>query len=354
MELSDRKLKVLSALIETYIHTGEPVGSKALQESLDRAVSSATIRNDMAELAELGLIEQPHTSAGRVPSPRGYRLYIDRLMNHRPVTREEKRLIDELLGDSPRDPERLMLTASRALAELTQFAALSTTPESETAVIVKCELIPAAARTAIIVLLTSTGLMKSRLCRSDAELTPQLCQVFRSAVSDAVCGRTLSEISPPFVQTLAASLGEFAFSATPLLIGLYETAEDAAQSELRLEGQSNLLMHPGFTGPQLRELLDFLSRRQQLKGLLDQLHGGVRVMLGPESHRPELTGSSMVVARYHVGSREAGAIGVVGPDRMNYAKIIPSLEYFAKRLGTMLSETLSPPEQEDGSAGGKD
>lgn len=103
MELGERKLKVLSALIEAYINTGEPVGSKALQEALDRAVSSATIRNDMAELSELGLLEQPHTSAGRIPSPKGYRLYIDKLMSHAPVTKEERRFIDTMLGEHADD-----------------------------------------------------------------------------------------------------------------------------------------------------------------------------------------------------------------------------------------------------------
>lgn len=340
MELGERKLKVLSALIEAYINTGEPVGSKALQEALDRAVSSATIRNDMAELSELGLLEQPHTSAGRVPSPRGYRLYIDKLMSHAPVTKEERRFIDTMLEEHADDPERLLENASLALAQLTRFAALSTTPESETAVILKCELIAAGRRLAILLLVTSAGMMKSKLFKTDTDITPELCERFRRVTAEHVCGVPLSDICLPFVQTLAASLGEHAFTMTPLLIGLYETASEAAQAQVRLEGQANLLIHPEFDGEHVRRLMEFLAKRKELAELLHQYHGGVNVVLGSESPTPELSGSSVVIARYRLGSREGGTIGVIGPSRMNYSKIIPSLEYFALRLGNLLSEDL--------------
>lgn len=338
--LGQRKLHVLSAIIDSYIASGEPIGSKALSEALDFTVSSATIRNYMAELSELGLIAQPHTSAGRIPSPLGYRLYIDHLMGKMPLSDDERQIIDSMLGLGKDDPERLLDEASSALAELTQFVSLSISPRSETATVSRCEIIPTGRRLAALLLLTSTGILKNRLCRVECDLTPEIIAVFSKLVDENIIGTALADLTLPFVQTLATNLGQYAFALVPLLAGLHEMAKEAAESQIRLGGQSNLLIHPEFDSLSAHRILQFISKRESLSNVLDQHHKGISVMLGNETRQPELAGSSIVFTHYFTSGNEAGAIAIIGPQRMNYSKIIPSLEYFAARLSNLLTEAL--------------
>ncbi|MBR6408086.1 MAG: heat-inducible transcription repressor HrcA [Clostridia bacterium] len=339
MELNQRKLKVLNAIVKEYIQTGEPVGSKALVSRLDNTVSSATIRNDMAELTQLGLIEQPHTSAGRVPSQAGYRLYIDNLMEHSSISDEEKQKIDRMLSHSD-DPDKLIENASDAMAELTNMAAVTTTPTSRQMTVSDVQLIPIGNDSCVIVLITSGETMKSRLIRNLPGLSDELKSAFGATVSKHIIGKNIVDITMPYVQTLAISLGEFAFEMIPLLIGVYETAKEAGEASLCLKGQANLLAHPEYAPSRIKELLEFMSHRDQVLSLLRRQAPGVSVILGSEVNQNALSGSSIVITRYTTGRSETGLVGLIGPDRMDYSRLISSLEYFALRLGNLLSGLL--------------
>ena len=167
MELSNRQQKILAAVVEHYIAAGEPVGSKMLCDSLDFTVSPATVRNEMSELAERGLLLQPHTSAGRIPSQKGYRVYVDRLMKSRPLSPEERRTIDSLLLSNAYDPQKLLEGVSRLLAGMTRFAAVSTSPGGQGAAIRAVQFVQTSRRTAMAILITSAGTMKTRVFRCD-------------------------------------------------------------------------------------------------------------------------------------------------------------------------------------------
>lgn len=347
MDLGERKLQVLAAIVEGYIATGEPVGSRAVQEALGKVVSSATIRNDMAELSELGLLEQPHASAGRVPSLAGYRLYIDKLLSPQPLSKEDRKTIDAMFAGPADDPQRMLKTASQALAQMTQLVAMSTSPSADLARVMHCEVIPVGRGNAAIVLLTSGGVMKSRLIRTAFDLTPEMREVFARVADAEIKGRALCDVTMPFIQTVAAQLGEYSLLLTPLLIGLYETAQEASEASIAMDGQANLLILPEYMGLRAHALMEYLAGGSHLARLLLNHHGGVHVVLGGESSQPALDGSSVVMTRYNIGSREGGALGVIGPTRMNYAKIIPSLEYFAVQLGRLLSEAWGDPLEDD-------
>lgn len=335
-ELSERKLKVLAAIVEIYIKSGDPVGSKAVADFLDKSVSSATIRNDMTELTQLGLINQPHTSAGRVPSQAGYRLYIDNLMQRSKLTDNEKANIDDMLTFSD-NPEEFLETTSSALAYLTNMAAMSTTPAADEATVTNIQLISAGHNTAVIVLITSNGIMKSRLCRLTGQLSDDTMTLFSKIANSTLVGQNLSSITLPYIQTLAAGLGEKSFEMIPILLGVYEAVKDAGESGLCLKGQANLLIHPEYGGVRARELLEFLSQHEQLMLLLQKSNSGVNVVLGSESNQKALDGSSVLITRYNIGNNQSGVIGILGPDRMDYSKLIPSMEYFALRVGKILS-----------------
>lgn len=340
MEISERKRKILAAIVEAYVKTGEPVGSKALCKALDYAVSSATIRNEMADLVEMGLLEQPHTSAGRVPSHEGYRLYIDQLMNQTPITEEEQRFIDGNLSSSADDPEHLLEDASQILAEMTRYAAVSTTPSDEEATVRHLQLVQTGRCTAMVVMMISSGMLKNKIFRCDYDLTPEILRIFHKMLNEKLAGIPVASITPAFIQTMAASLGEMTMLMPSVLMAVLEAAREAMEAEVRLEGQYNLLFLPEFGMDSARRLMEFLNQREQLIRLLEGQAGATKVLIGPESEYPELYDSSLVVSRYYLGGKNAGAIGIIGPTRMDYAKMIPKLEYLASSVGTLLSEIM--------------
>ena len=326
--------------METYVATGEPVGSKALCEALDFPVSSATIRNEMAELAEMGLLEQPHTSAGRVPSHLGYRLYINRLMQPKPVPEEEQRYIDSILTAAADDPERLLEEASQMLARLTKMAAVSTSPTDEDATVRNIEFVQTGRRSGMVMLMTSFGMIKTRAFRCDYDLTPDILRVFYRLVNQKLRGLPLASITPAYIQSMAVTLGDMAMLLPAVLMAVLEAAKDALAADVRLEGETNLLFFPESELMSTRRVIEFLNHRKELAQLLLHQGGSVRVLIGRENERPELMDSSVVVARYSLAGNEAGAIGVIGPTRMDYARMITSLEYLARSVGTLLSEIL--------------
>lgn len=341
MELGERKQKILTAVIDAYIQTGEPVGSKTLVELLDHAVSSATIRNEMAELAAWGYLEQPHTSAGRIPTAKAFRLYIDRLMRQHPLSEEDRQDIDDMLKNSAGDPERLIGEASQALAESTGCAAVSTTLSEQGTVVRRIEIMRVSPHMAALLLMTGSGVLRSRVCRFDAEVSAEVLELLCRRLTEEFLGCQLAEIGVPQVQNLLVALGDNGLVCAPALSAFYDLVQESAEAEVLLKGQLNLLQHPDYELEHARALLGFLAQREQLIPMLEAHSGGLRVVLGSESLRPELTGSSIILTRYSLGDRADGALGLIGPLRMDYAATIPRLEYFAKAIGQLLSDMFN-------------
>ncbi len=335
MELTQRQERVLSCVVAGYSRTGEPVGSKAVAEEL--GVSSATVRNEMAWLIERGLLEQPHTSAGRVPSQRGYREYIDRLMTVRPLDEGEKRTLDSMLLGSAYDPEALLLRAAQLLAGTARCLAAATTPSGAGAVVKAVQFVQTARRTAMLLLLSSAGTMKTRIFRCDFDLTPELTRLFFRVFNEKVTGKMVADITPAFAQSMAASLGEMYVLMGPPLQALLEAARDTAGTQVLLSGQMNLLFYPELEPRGIRRVLDFLERREELVGLLAMKPGKVRVLIGRESGREELADLSLAVARYSVAGQDAGCIAAMGPVRMDYPRLTAILEYLSSQVGGLLT-----------------
>jgi len=350
----NRRQKILAAIVEQYIETGEPVGSKALLDKLDISVSSATIRNDMAALTKMGYIYQPHTSAGRIPTQSGYRYYVDNLMKVAELGEGDRRRIEAGVDDRSGDPEALLTKAGEALTEFTNYAALSTTPSDENAVIKNIEMVPVAPKVAMVVLMTSTGILKSKACRTDVTISPDMKSVFDTVVSDEFVGKPLQDIGTVMIQTIVASLGAKALTMSPLLSAIADLAEEASQTEVNLSGQSSLLGYKEYEN-NLPELLQFLHQTGPLNMLVSSgepdADTGIEVRIGSENRYKELSGSSTIISRYKIGDKATGAIGIIGPTRMNYSKLIPSIKYLSDIVSRILSdvyeEGMLPDEQHD-------
>lgn len=328
MELSRRKEDILATIIRSYIRSGEPVGSKALCEEL-RSVSSATIRNEMSELCELGYLDQPHTSAGRIPTDRAFRLYIDRLMTLRSLTDKEKNALDTLLPVDNDCDERSLRWALKSLADATHCVALLTS-EATGILVHKVELIPMGQYTALLVLVTTTGSVQSRMLRFASPLTDALITRFINVVEKGLIGTEISAVQPAILQTLVAGSGEYALELTPLLSALTELISETGESKLELAGQSNLLMYGEFSPVRVREILEMFSRNEMLS-LLDMWNRDSGVILGSDTAYRALDTSSIIVSRYKTDAR-SGYIGVIGPLRMDYDIMIPSINYLAGAL----------------------
>lgn len=341
MQPAIRKLKVLEAIVDSYIGTGEPVGSKTICDGLEFNVSSATVRNDMAELAELGLLTQPHTSSGRIPTNLGYRLYVDKLMSRKPVSLREQSVINDSLMLHADAPEYLLSEAAQILSDITRYAAAVTSPPADGAFIKQVKFVQTGRNTAMAVLITSTGMVKNRLFRCDFQVTGEILEMFDAAINDKLYGTMLVDVTPAFIQSAAISLGELSMLVPNALIAIHDAAKDAATMNIALEGQSNLLFLPELSFESARRTVDLLSRTNDVIQMLNAYNDKTTVLIGEETKLPELSEASVVISRYNVSDICSGAIAVIGPTRMNYSKTISNTEYLADIVGAMLSGLLN-------------
>lgn len=339
MAISERKRRILTAIVEHYIRTGEPVGSKTLAMITGLNASPATIRNDMAELFEMGLLEQPHTSAGRIPSHMGYRLYIDNLMCCKPLSQEEKDEIDALFNVRDPDPDRLLQAAANALAYYTNCASIAATVTPKHIEVKRIDIVPIDSRTAVLILVATNGMVRDKVCRTGANMTPEVFEFFRKFATDRFCGRTLSDISSYYVNSVAVSLGEYSRIFTPLLISIYELCREVEEGQFYVSGETNLLAYQEFARI-AHDMLLLLNSKREMTDMLNRPVAAMEVVVGKENTRSEMNAASLVVAKYNVGMDNGGAVGIIGPVRLDYATIIPHIQYFASTLGKLMSETL--------------
>ncbi|MBR5485307.1 MAG: heat-inducible transcription repressor HrcA [Oscillospiraceae bacterium] len=343
MDLDERKQKILSAIVEQFIRTGEPVGSKKIAEMMNFKVSPATIRNDMAVLFDRGLLEQPHTSAGRVPSHLGYRVYINNLMRCIPMSQQEQAEIDSVFNVMNPDPDKLMADAAKTLAEMTGCVSITSTFTPKTVFVSRVELIPATDRTVVILVIASNGVIKNKVCRVMFRVNAQICEFFTSFVNDRLQGRSLNEISMWYLNSISVDLGEYSALFNPLLASVYELCKEINDGQFYIEGQTNLLAYPELADT-VSDLLLMFTDKEKVLSALPSGEQDMIISIGKENHKMELADSSVMLARYSIGGNRCGVVGLIGPIRLNYAKLVPNIAYFAQLLGTLLSDTFEQQE----------
>ena len=337
MDLSDRKKKILSAVVDKYIMTGEPVGSKVLCGDL--AVSSATVRNEMSELSELGYLDQPHTSAGRIPSQRGLRYYINNLMQNYDISDAERFSIENRFDSTVGEPEEIISHAAKLLSDITGCASVASTPYDPQAVIKRVELVPISSSAVMIVVLVSTGVIRSRICRCENEININVAELFYNIAAAHFIGRCPSELTIAKIQTLAASLGDKAFTMIPLLFALYELSDEASRFNVITEGQSNLLNYKELEAD-VYNIYEFLKMKSGLYQILRSGRDNLSVSIGRESMNRALENTSIISSRYSVGGKVVGSMGIIGPLRMDYSRIIPTIMFISETVGNVLSGTI--------------
>lgn len=328
-------MKILAAIIDEYIRTGEPVGSKSLAEAYDIKVSSATIRNTMAALEQEGYLDHPHTSAGRVPTFKGFRYYIDNLMNPEPVAAENISRIDELLDKGGLTDDAIVESASTALAEITKCAAISTNHASKFSVISKVDVIPTGRRMYVLLLITSNGAIKNKVCRMEFDFTDEQMKSFTDFLNENLRGVNLENMSEEYVEKLVSAMGSYMLSLSPLLHAVYELSEEMMRDSVEVKGEANLLACGDIPA---QDVMRFLEQKNLFPEMLDGALSGISVKFGEEDGTMAISNSTVVSASYYKDGKPAGTLGIIGPMRLDYRKVIPYIEYLSKKVTRMLSD----------------
>ena len=336
-----RKQQILAAIVESFISTGEPVGSKSLLDETGLNVSSATVRNDMAELTGRGYLKQPHTSAGRVPTEQGYRYYIDHVMRVTPLSEGAMTTIRDSLSRRADSPEDILQSAADLCERLTGSLALATTPNPDDCRIRKISFVQTGAQSAMAVLICSNGIIRTKLFRCDFVLTPTLLQFLDRAVNETFAGVAATAVGQPFIQTAAVRFGEFSLFLPPALIAILEAAQLASKVSIRHSSLSKLIFDLSGSGMVNRELVEFLQNENDLALLLERRPQRTAVTIGKENSRVELKNSALFSTRYSIGGNPSGLLAAIAPLRTDYARTIAILEGIAQCAGEMIEELIS-------------
>lgn len=341
MKLSDRKKLILKAVVDNYIETAEPVGSKAVVQKMSIPVSSATVRNEMSELENLGFLEQPHTSAGRIPSHAAYRLYVDELMSRYQMTARDMDEVRQALGFRMRELDTLISEAGRMVSELTHHAAIALTPAAEVESVRRFEVIGVDRSTVVLVLVTSSDQIKNRICRLNIPLSELEIAAANRALNKFFTNIPLRDMTGERVNRAEYETGA---EITELLVAAIDFATDVLNRilnrDLYLSGATQLLQYPEFRDvDRARSLLDCLSDRDMLARLpMPEPGETVRISIGSENNLEPLSDASVVVTSYEASHGARGLIGVVGPTRMDYARVCARLEKFSEGLSRILND----------------
>jgi len=336
MALDDRKLEVLRAIVEDYVATHEPVGSKALVERHALGVSPATVRNDMAVLEDEGYIRQPHTSAGRVPTDRGYRLFVDRLSKVKPLSPAERRAIERFLVGAV-DLDDVVHRSVRLLAQLTRQVAVVQYPSLARSTVRHLELVPVSTTRLLLVMITDTGRVEQRIVELPEPTPHEDVTELRRVVNNKLAGVKLAD-TPPLVQELVDQLKDPAMNV--LAVVLLETLVERHEERIALAGTANLArLNSLDLAGSLRPILEALEEEVVLLKLFDEVQAGsTMVRIGDENEVADLRTTSVVSTGYGPGSTVVGGLGVVGPTRMDYPSTIATVRAVARYVGDLLAQ----------------
>ncbi|NMB00226.1 MAG: heat-inducible transcription repressor HrcA [Firmicutes bacterium] len=336
--LDERKRLVLRAIIDSYIETAEPVGSRTIARKHDLGVSPATIRNEMADLEETGYLQQPHVSAGRIPSDKGYRFYVDALMQPHTFSVPELKRIEQEMSDSKLTPEGALHEASRLLALLTESVSLIAAPSTDQLVFKHLQLVPLEDAGILVTLVLHPMIVKNRLIRTEQEYSPEQINELSVALNKKLKGITYRQLSATILNEIIRDFGDIGRVLVELV--LQGLAEDKGE-QLYASGTVNILNKPEFRDVERAiALLEALEQKEHLLSVLSSASrsSGVQVVIGHENAHSAMQGCSLVTCTYYVGNDVVGTLGVLGPTRMDYARVVSTVSVVAHTLSTLLTD----------------
>lgn len=344
MELTERKKKVLRSVVDLYIRTAEPVGSKAITELPDMNYSSATIRNEMADLTTMGYLEQPHTSAGRVPSAAGYRMYVDELMMDYRLSVDETKSINNAIEEKMNQVDKLVERVAKLVSQATNLPAISAAARQGNATVLQYNLLRSGTGSFILVLTLPGDQVVNKLIKLPVAIADSDLSLLSALLNTAMTEITVEEFTAEKMDKVMRSAGAAA-SLVPVIVDFtVETLKKQSSTNMAIAGQARLLGLPEYRDVDKAQRVLSSIDEDALSNLPAVMEGanGTKVIVGPENIADELKDTSVVMTKFDIGDGMQGMIGVVGPTRMDYAKVTARLSYFAESLSKMFSKPSSP------------
>ena len=344
MELTERKKKVLRSVVDLYIRTAEPVGSKAITEQPDMSYSSATIRNEMADLTAMGYLEQPHTSAGRIPSAAGYRLYVDELMADYRLSMDETRSISDAIEEKMQRVDKMVEKVAKLVSQATDLPAISMASRQTNATVKRFELILAGQGSVILVLMLSDEQVVNKLIKLPVLAEEADLKLLSAVLNATLTGLPTEEYTPELLERIMDAAGPVASLAPIVMEFATETIRSRASTNMAVAGHMRLLGQPEYRDTEKAQRIMSTLDEDSLSNLpaIMQNANGTQVLVGPENVAQELKDTSVVMTKFDIGDGMQGMIGVVGPTRMDYAKVTARLSYFAESLSKMFAKPETP------------
>lgn len=337
MLLDERKKRILEAVIEEYNATAEPVGSNKIANDYKLGFSPATIRNEMANLEELGYLEQPHVSAGRIPSSQGYRFYVDSIMQEKKLTPSEKQVIDQILKEDVTKFETLIKEASNIIARLTNYASIAIGPAMDSCQVEEIKLVKIGQDRLMIVILADNGIIKESIIKYTGQIPEENIEIFNNYLNYKLKGMNFNDIYENINEYVENELHNISNNIVPLVVELNNLLVNN-NADIYMDGAKNLLNLPELKKEEtLKNFLNIIETQDALKEMLKNSYdGNINVYIGQENAFDDLKDFTIITYKQKINDKELGTIGLIGPKRMDYKKVIPVIKY----VGDVIQEKI--------------
>jgi heat-inducible transcriptional repressor len=341
MELGERKKAILRAIIDDYIQTAEPVGSRTIAKKHEMGLSPATIRNEMADLEELGYLEQPHTSAGRIPSDKGYRLYVDELMEVGYPTREEIEAIKGMLQLATiYEVDKIIRRVTKLISEVTNYTSAVLSPSVKKSKVMSIQLIQVSLTELVAVVVTDTAIIKNVVIKLPRPISGDTTVKINNMLNEKLCGLTIQDIGLEVISSIQMEMAGYNEIFNAIIPVLYESLRDA-QSEVYLEGTTNIFQHPEYNDiDKAKNFLSLIEQKDVLREIFFEEGESLVISIGKENEIKEIKDCSVIKASYKISNKNVGTIGVIGPTRMDYGRVIGILKSLSDILNKMLKNSF--------------
>jgi len=340
VQLGKRKLQILHAVINDYISTGEPVGSRTIAKKYDMGISPATIRNEMSDLEEMGYLQQPHTSAGRIPSDKAYRFYVDKLMKTRKPTAEEAERIERIYQQKTAEIEKIIEQVANILSDITSYTSVVLGPRLNKVLIRRIELIPIDGQYALLLVVTSAGIIKDTLIRIPDNIDAGYLERMSNMLTKYYRNKTFAEVNIKQAADIQMEMKKRKEFISSVLDAFANNIASKNQSDIYLGGTANIFNFPEYQNIiKAREFLNLIENRDILYKLLNQYETeeDIMIVIGTENIYNEMQDCSVVIGTYSIGDKVLGTMGLIGPTRMEYSKAVSIMRYVGESVSRYLT-----------------
>ncbi|SEM30242.1 heat-inducible transcription repressor HrcA [Mesobacillus persicus] len=339
MLLTDRQVLILQVIVDDFIRTAQPVGSRSLSKKDEISFSSATVRNEMADLEELGFIEKTHTSSGRIPSEKGYRYYVDHLLLPQKLNRSEIQSVRSIFAEQIYELEKIVQKSAKILSELTSYTSIVLGPAVNNNKLKRIQIVPLNQDTAIAIIVTDTGHVENRVFHFPASVDPGDVEKMVNILNERLAGVPLINLNGRIYKEVASILRQHIKSYDVLMGSISETLSIPASDKVFFGGKTNMLNLPDFNDiEKIRNLMAMIEQEDGISQLIRRNPKGLNVKIGRENDNSAMEDCSLITATYSIGSEKLGTIAVLGPTRMEYSRVISLLEFISADLSKVLTD----------------